>query len=267
MGATLKALGDTGTLLRHNPILWTGGTVLTIVFLVVYVVLNLIPLVGLLSVFVTPVFATGLLGMAYAGRNGNADLSAFVDGVTDNYLPYLASTLLLGAVGFVFAIVFGLVAFLTVGFGAMGAGAGRGAAAGLSAIIVLLLLGGFLIGGLVGLVIQFFDVAIVVDDAGPLSAFSKSFALVSSAPLSVLGYTVARTVLGGLLFTVPWVLFAVLGAGVSAMGGGPGASESLGIVLLAGLGLYGLVVLPLGVVVLATYHVAYFNRHKAAGAV
>jgi hypothetical protein len=166
---------------------------------------------------------------------------------------------ILSALSFVAALIFAVFVAFTIG---LGAGMG-GDASMLSLVVISVFALGFVA---VGVTVQFFDVAIVVDDAGILGSFSASLRLLLGAPLSVLGYTVLRAVFGVVFFFVPLLVatFATEMTASSATAGGFGTGSTLFLVLLV---FWGLVALPVGHVVLATYHVAFFNRHSASGTV
>lgn len=279
MGAAIDAIGDTGKILRHNPLIVPVGIGVNVVggliTLVVSFVLGLIPLFGpLLAPVVQGVFAavmvTGLLGMAYAGRNGNGNLDAFMSSVQNGFLSYLGAFLLLMTVSFVVTFVLFLVFIFTVGFGAAGiseAGGGASAFARVGLMIALMFLVVMFVFALVGFVIQFFDIAIVADDATALSSFSKSFDLVTRAPLSVLGYTALRALIVGSVVGIPYVIVLVLGAGVESLAGSTasGLGQGFGLVTIVLLGIWVLVIGPLGFIVNFTYHAAFYNRHQALG--
>jgi len=255
MGAALEAIGDTTTLLRHNRVILTGGAALTIGAAVVWAGLSLVPLVGpLLWALVLPAVMTGLLGLVYAGRNGDADYDDVVSGVSENYLSYLGANAIIAVVTLIFGI-FAAIVILIVGRGARaGVTDGTlgepepGIIAGLDVMLLVLGLFALLLAVVVGFLVQFFDVAIVVDDAGSASCFLRSVALVRSAPGSVVGYTLIRAAIVSVV-VVPYVL----------LGGGP---DGTGAPVLA---IWVLVLVPLGTVVSLTYHVAFYNRHKSKG--
>lgn len=271
MGSVLDALGDTKTMVAHNTVLWAGGGAITLGLLIVMMGLNIIPLIGpFLGMFVAPVLATGIIGLAYAARNGNASLDDFTASVSENYVTYLLATLLIGAAYTAVAFVFVIVAVILVFVGSTsGSGMEGGEAffASMGLAMMLLFVVVFLLTFLVGLAIQFFDVAIVIDDAGPIDAFKRSLSLIKRAPLSVVGYTLMRSVLGGLVIGVPLAGAFLLLFGSAFAAGGVDGGESLGLLPLIGFAVWGLVVLPIGNVIMVTYHVAFYNRHRAAGTI
>ncbi|MFC7077185.1 DUF7847 domain-containing protein [Haloarcula halophila] len=259
MGAAIKALSDTGTLLRHNPVIVLLGALSMAVLAVVNFVLGLIPLVGtLVSLFVYPAFIAGLLSLIYAGRDGRADASDFTDGLGEHYLRMLGAYGLL-AVPSVVLIVVAVAVTVTVGLTATEPGSAASASSATPMLLVFALVGLAVAVGYLGL--QFFNVAIV-SGAGVLESFSTSLSLAASAPLSTLGFTILKTGLGAVMLGLPLAVLVVTGAGLSELTAG--SNPLAGGVLVLGLLAYWLVGIPLWRVVSNTYHVAYFNRRQFA---
>lgn len=273
MGAAIDALSDTWTLLKHNPIILGLGWVASIALAVANFVLGLIPLLGrLFSLLLGPAFLAGMLGLAYAGRNGDAGADDFMESIGDNYLRLLGSTVLFAVL---FAVIGGVGVAVTVFAMPMGSSAagGYGGLATAGTFLVPLLAVGVGLFALF-LLLQFFDVAIVVNDASVTESFGQSVRMAANDPLSVVGYTLLRMLLGVVLFLGPVaVLASLVGGAVMAaggLGGGSGMGNLMGAAGIAAavLGLLWLFVLvPLGQVLLLTYHVAFFNRHTAKGTV
>lgn len=266
MGAAIDALTDVGTFLKHNPVILAVGWVASVTILMANAVLGQIPLLGqLLSVFLGPVFLAGMLGTIYAGRDGSASTSDFVESLRSHYLRLLGGSLVVGGVMLVVGVGGLLATVFAMSFGST-TGRGTGPAAMVGAALIPLLAIGVVLG-LFYTVVQFFDVAIVVEDAGVVESFRRSVELLAAAPLSVLGYTVLRAVVGALFVFAPLVVVAsAVGGVVSAASAGSGLDGLLGAAGLAVVALllvWFLVLLPLGQIVGLTYHVAYFNRHKA----
>lgn len=261
----MTALSDAYRLVRYNPIVLGVGWIGAVILGAVNVVLGIVPILGVLSLFLSPVFLAGMLALVYSGRNGNAAASDFAGGVVDHYPSLLGGTLLFGLVttGTLLVGVF-VPAVLMPATGGIDAGFGGGAMA--TAFLVVFSLVGLLLL-VFGVLFQFFDVAIVVDDASVLDAFGHSFDVFTSAPLSVVGYTVLRTLLGVLFFVAPLVALVTAATGlVSAASVGAGGGDVVGAVGVVALGLglaYVLVLIPLGQVALLTYHVAFYNRFTA----
>lgn len=266
MGIAITALSDAYRLVQHNPVVLWLGWVATVAIGVANLVLGFIPLVGnLLSLLLGPVFLAGMLALIYSGRDGTASPSEFLEGVKSHYLSLLGSSFLLGLL----LTVIGVGGFVAMAFFMpMGSSVNGGLGAGAATAAILLPVAVIGISVVVlGMLFQFFDVAIVVDGESAISAFNRSIAVFTTAPLSALGYTVLRGVLGGLFFFVPLALIATMASSllsVAAMGSAGGdILGAAGITVIGGLALWLLVLLPLGQVVLLTYHVAFYNRFTA----
>ncbi|WP_324758962.1 hypothetical protein [Haloarcula montana] len=258
MGAAIKALSDTGTLLRHNPVIVLLGVLSMAVLAVVNFVLGLIPLIGnLVSLFVYPAFIAGLLSLIYAGRDGSADLSDFTDGLGEHYLRMLGAYALVTVPTVLLVIVVAVVTATTVGLSNPQPGSATPSATPM--LLVFALMGLAVAVGYLGL--QFFNVAIV-SGAGVIESFTTSLGLATSAPLSTLGFTILKTGLGAVMLGLPLAVLVVTGAGLSELTAG--SNPLAGGVLVLGLLAYWLVGIPLWRVVSNTYHVAYFNRRQFA---
>lgn len=288
MGIALTALSDAYTLIRHNPVILAVGWIAAILFGIVNAatgfVLGLIPLVGpLVSQFVSvvlwAVFLAGLLALIYAGRDGEASLSHFLEGIRDHSLSLLGAFLAIGTLFFVL-VVGGTIATVfvmptggaAVGTAPGGVGGAAGPAPGLAAGAALLPLLALGLGLLVlGVLFQFADVAIVVGETSALGSFGASFEVFRRSPLSALGYTVLRAVLGAFFFFVPVIVFlttigGITSAALDPAGGGGDLLGALGIASLVFALVWLVVIVPLGQAVLYTYHVAFFNRYEARAA-
>lgn len=259
MGVAVTALSDAYRLVRHNPVVVGVGWAAAVALTVATGVLYLVPLVGpVVAAFLGPAFLAGFLSLAYSGRDGDADASDFLDGVGDHYLSLLGASLLLGFV----MTVLGVGSVAVAAFVApMGSGIGGGGLP--TAVLVPLAVVGFLLLVL-SVLLQFFDVAIVVDGASALGAFERSASAFATAPLSVLGYTVLRALIGGLFFVAPMAALSVVATGLLSAGStaapGSGLGAGAGAATLALVAVYFLVVVPLGYVATLTYHVAFYNR-------
>ncbi|SEK56330.1 DUF7847 domain-containing protein [Haloferax larsenii] len=185
--------------LRRNPVLFLGGLILGLVALPQLATqLAQIPLLpfGLqvVTFFVMPFFAAGLYAMAgeATGERGRTSLSTLTAAGREKYVPYLLAKIValgimipfgiaLGILGVVGIFAIGLSAATTGGGPAMGVGVlsllGVGALIVLAYIIVLFL-------------IQFFPVAVVVNDADAIESFKQSYRLVRSNIVPTLGYSV-----------------------------------------------------------------------------
>ncbi|ELZ85709.1 hypothetical protein C453_07838 [Haloferax elongans ATCC BAA-1513] len=185
--------------LRRNPVLFLGGLILGLVTLPQLTTqLAQIPLIpfGLqvVTFFVMPFFAAGLYAMAdeATGNRGQTSLSTLTDAGREKYVPFLLAKIVSIGIMIPFGIAFAILAVVgvfaiglsaaTTGGGlAMGAGVlgllGAGALLLLAYIIVLFL-------------IQFFPVAVVVNDADAIESFKQSYRLARSNIVPTLGYSV-----------------------------------------------------------------------------
>lgn len=270
MGIAITALSDAYSLVRHNPIILGIGWLAALLLGIANVVLGFIPLLGrVISLFLWPAFLAGMLALVYSGRDGDASVDDFLDGIGDHYLPLLGSTFLLGIV--VFVVAFGglLFSFFLVPIGGPGRGLGEPSAMLATMLVPLLAIG--LTVFVLGTLFQFFDVAIVADDESVVSAFGRSLDVFRSAPASVLGYTVLRAVLGSLFFIAPLVAIATVASSLLSLAtvGGGSSGDIMGaggIAVVALVAVYFFLLVPLGYVVTMTYHVAFYNRFGATAA-
>ena len=268
MGAAIDALGDSIGISTRNPNLVLGGVVAMILLFGVGGVLSLIPLVGPLvtNVVVAPVALAGMVAMANAAATDSSSFGDFTGGISDHSLTLMGAYALLFVIQMGIGILF-VVAFFFLGFGALAAGAGAGAGPGtgdpgamfgaLGGTMLVVFLVALLVALAVALVTQFLDVAVVVGDADATGSFGEAIDLVTSGPLSVLGYSLLRGIVGVVVVGVP------LGVGVGAVVYGFDGAGTLPIVL-------GLVVMllaiPAGFAFLFAYHVAYYRRRTGVAA-
>lgn len=270
MGATITALSDSRIALQRHLTLVVYTTLVAVATMIVAFLLTAVGLVipilpqFVVSILVVPVGLTAIVGMVYAGVNGESP----VDGATRALEEYGLS--LIGAHAIYQFAVFGLslvltvlVAF-TVGLGTLSAGAGGtgdpSAAAGSlfagGASVFLLALA--VLAGLVmvvaAFIVQFLDVAVVLSGSGAVEAYRTVVQFVIDAPLSVLGYTVMRGLVVVLGVGAPLV---VVGGALTTAGVGDLATVAV-------LGLLALLVLPFVAAFLAVYHDAYYQRRRRA---
>ncbi|WP_224269687.1 hypothetical protein [Haloprofundus salinisoli] len=159
------------------------------------------PLVGsvgsLLLVLAAPFFVGGIVGMARDALGGRASLSTFTAEGKKNYVTLLLANVLQFALVFVGFLVFGVAAlavFALVGVFAPDPTAGLGLGVGVVFFGLLALV--FLVAFLFQFFFQFYTVAIVVEGAGVVDGFKRSYGLVRSNLLSVFGYTLLAVVIG-----------------------------------------------------------------------
>ncbi|WP_435066923.1 hypothetical protein [Haloplanus sp. C73] len=201
MPSTVAAFKDGTTLLRENPVLLLAG-----LFLAAGNQLSLLgdavsrPLlsaaVSLVGFLVFPFVLGGFVGMVQTAlRNGTPSLGTFVTAGRTHYVRLLLGSLLFALLVLGVAIGVGMGSF-ALGVGVIAAGSADGTIAFAtmvgSAVVWLL----FVLA--VILFLQFYDVAIVVEESGVTDAFRRSVALVRTNLASVVGFSV----LWGLLFNL-----------------------------------------------------------------
>ncbi|RQG90411.1 DUF7847 domain-containing protein [Natrarchaeobius chitinivorans] len=261
MGYAISSFQEAiGTVLEH-PTLIAGIGVTSMIGMFLYMFIAYIPFVGMFVAWIIPaLMLAAVLTMAYEGVRGTPSFDHLVNGLEDSAVPMILAFLLLMAVymvaGFGFAIVFVALIFAGAMSADSAADAGAGAdpamfeALGLGIIALFVIT--FLVIFLVGIIIQFFDAAIVVGDAGVVDAFKASWGVVRSNPISVLGYTLMRIVIG----YVPVIVAGIL-AGIGALIG----SGDQAFYLAALLAVLGFVVVgPIVWTIMFVYHVSYFDQ-------
>lgn len=262
MGAAIDALGDSIDIARRNPNLVLGGVVATLLLVVVGGVLSFIPLLGpvLAQIVVTPIALAGMIAMANAAATDSASFGDFTDGIGDHSSTLMGAFALLYVVWMGIGMVF-LVAAVFVGFGVLSAGAvssDPGGAASALGGTFLLIIGVFgIVALLVAIVTQFLDVAVVVGEADATGSFGESVDLVTSGPLSVVGYSILRAVVALVGIGVPFVVGAASVAWGLEDGGSVPMVAGVGVMLLA---------LPVGLAFIYAYHVAYYRRRTGVAA-
>lgn len=257
MGYALDALPMGVKNVQRNPILVAISIavgVATLPVLLVAAALIIIPLVGpvftriVIAGAIKPLLIGGIVGVAGAGFATSVGFGDYLDTVKENFVS-LAGTFLLYEVGvFVFSIVLVAVMLFTGLLGSFaGAAAGESALAstGMGLGIVATYLLGLLAIVTYAVVFQFLDVAVVLGDHGATAAFGKSWQLVREAPLSVLGYTVLRGLLGTFIL-LPGYVITIVGV------------QTSDVVMWVGLGIT-LLLYPVAFAVLMSYHAAYYG--------
>lgn len=199
MGHAVTAFSNTVARIAEYPlfVLLFGGVATVLTFL--NFIVGQIPLLGwILSPFVVgPIVTTGLLAIAFDfNKHGDVQLSEFMDGAGE-YWPTLAVAYLLGSVVGVVALVIatmGLTIFAGVGSAVLSSSP-EAAASGMGLVTVLGVLAIFALILLAAGIFQFIDVAIVLNGATATRSFGVSWELFKSAPVSVIGYSVARALM------------------------------------------------------------------------
>ena len=259
MGPAIDALRPAIAVGRRNPAFLAVSVATLVGAGVVRLVVDRMPVVGDLtdSLFGTPAVAALLLGMAAAGLATNAaTVSDGVGTLRSSYRSLLGAYAVL-VVGVLVVVLSGAVAVAAVLFlGVVVEPAGGLRAAGSTAIpasgpvvaVSVVALAVALVGGLA---LQFFDVAVVVDDESALSAFAVSWRLYAEDPLGVVGYSVLR-------------LVPVVAAGLVV-----GTGYELGRAVAAGTGglllavAAAVLVSPPAFAFVTAYHVAYYEARTA----
>lgn len=235
-------------------------------------------LLQLVTFFITPFLLAGLIGMAVEAQADGTALDTLSREGKEHYVPLLLGTLLRAAIQFAFGIVvalFGIVA-VVVGIGGTGALSGGNAdpaalvgSLGLIAVVFLLVV---VVPYLAVLfLIQFFPVAIVVEDRDVIDALKRSYGVVRSNLFPALGYTVL-SVLVWLLQVVPVSAFTLgrslsqfqnlEAGGTPTTGGGFGNAGSLSLfspVEVAVISAMSLVLVTLLFALQQSYAVAFFQ--------
>lgn len=256
MGAAIDALGDSIGISTRNPNLVLGGAVAMVLLFGVGGVLSLIPLFGPLvtNVVVTPIALAGMVAMANAAAADSASLSDFTGGIGDHSVTLMGAFALLFVVQMGLGLLF-LVAVFFVGFGVVSAGATSGEPGAMFGALGGTILLVFAVVGLVALAVvivtQFLDVAVVVGGEDATGSFGESIALVTSGPLSVVGYSILRGLVGLAAVGIP----LIVGLGAVVWGADGGRT----VPIVAGLGVM-VLALPAGFAFLYAYHVAYYRR-------
>jgi hypothetical protein len=191
-------------------------------------------LLQLVTFFVTPFVLAGVIGMARDALDGSGSLDALIETGTDRYLDLLLGTLVELGIQLTFGVVFVVLA-LIVGVSGVSGGVGPATLVG-GGVLVLAVLAYLT----VLFVIQFYPIAVVVDDAGPVDGVTRSVSFVRGNVLSTLGYSVVTVVVGGLasLPVSGLVAYRFLAGdvGPAGSGGGMGPGPGSGTEPLGGMG-------------------------------
>ncbi|MFC7203860.1 hypothetical protein ACFQJC_10055 [Haloferax namakaokahaiae] len=279
--AAISSLFTALSALRRNPVIFLGGLISGLVTLPQLATqLAAIPLVPnalqILTFFITPFVAAGIYGMAQESlSNQETSFSTFTAVGREKYVPLLLANLVNFGIYVAFLIVFGIVAIAaaaSIGIGALAGGGdfalGTGAIIALGIVVLLGL--AFVV---VQFLIQFFPVAVVVDDAGAIEAFGDSYRLVRANIVSTLGYSII-TFVAALVVATPVTGFVIFRTFQniqdvqSAQAGGgavPNAAAGLGLSLVEVLSLsaISLALTMLLVAFTSTYAVSFYQAHAA----
>lgn len=238
MGA-ISSLRTTGGALARNPVVFVGALLVALLSVLVQVPqfagqaigspalsILLSVLVPALSFFISPFLVGGLLGMANEAVAGETSLGAFVRAGKARYVTLLLSTLLYTVVLFALFIGLAIIAAIVVlvaGVSLGGAGGDPSAVIGIAILLAVLVL--LLVFLLVVFFVQFYTVAVVVEDAGVVECFKRSYRLVRENLLSTLGYNLLSVFIT-LVVAVP--ILIVVAVALLVVGGFPSAPATPG---------------------------------------
>lgn len=260
MGRVVPAFKRSIDLLRMDPrLLLVAGGVLLVSFLLANV-LSLIPLLGPIlqlghAYLVRPLVLAAVLALIVGvGKRGHIELDDLVEGPSDHGLSLAGAFAVIITGAIIGAVALTVVLVFVAGFGsALQPGSGVADALG---VVGLALVGlALLVGIVIGLVVQFVDVAIVVGGAGALESFRTAAATVRAAPLSVVGYSLVRTLLTLLPTAGVFGVLVVFGVAAGAAGA---EGDAAGLVVIVGSVLAALVLVPILRTLSLVFHVTFF---------
>jgi uncharacterized membrane protein len=186
--------------------------VMTLMLIVIFIVLSLIPLVGGLAIsLLLPVFAGGwMLAARKVDAGGNAEIADLFSGFRDKLSPLLV----LGALMLAASLVITLVAVL-LGAGAIlgvitgvALGSGDGAMAGLGAGMLGLLVA-VALSLVVTMAIWFAPALVVLRNVAPVEAMKASFAACLKNTVPLLVYSVlylVAAIVASIPFGLGWIV-------------------------------------------------------------
>lgn len=263
MGTAIDSLGTAAEITTENPLLLGITFLVTVGAFVISGILSFIPLIGqLIATPVTALLFSGIVGAVYVAiRTGRGiSFSGYTAAIENKWKSILGAYTVLVLLQIGIGIALFVLLFFVVGFSAFGAStaggmegsSGPGAAsmmAGVGAVTLLVFLAFFLVLALLGMIVQFLDVAIVVGDFSAIEAYSEAWSLFAEAPLSVIGYSLLRgfvTFLGILpAVVVAWALW------------GSDPMVAIGVA-----GLVGVVGLTVAFAYAWSYHTAYYVSRR-----
>lgn len=260
MGAAIDALKDTFGVVQRNPIILLIAAVAQFAMAVGGAIVSIIPIVGPIvsAVVITPTILGGYYYAADRAHQENAvGFDDFTQGMSENWKSLAGAYALLVTLAIAFMFIITMIAML-MGVSALsaadpGSGAPTAALGGSMMLLFPITIVGFF---LIGMVVQFVDVAVVVGDQNATGAFSKAWELFREDPLSVFGYSILRTALPMAVFIIP-MSFMGIGGGLAA---GGGASEMGAVFIVAVLLM--LLLYPVIFSLMMTYHAVYFRYRE-----
>lgn len=276
--AAIKSLRTALQILVRTPVLFLAGLFLALVLLPQTVLslagVPIVPmLLQILTFFITPFILAGLIGMAAEGLDGDTSLSTWKRVGRDRYLPLLLGSLVEFGIAILFGIAF-LVAIVgivfAIGVGSIASGGFDPSSLGTGTLLIGIAVVGLLLLAylVVAFFIQFYQVAIVADEADVVDGFRDSIGLVRNNLLSTLGYSII-TVVVSLLVSAPVVAFAAfaaLGSPQPPTGGTPmpGAFAPTGfsLVTVAALSAITFALSTVLTTFKLTYATAFYRQHS-----
>ncbi|WP_248898186.1 hypothetical protein [Haloplanus halobius] len=256
--AVLKALRQTPSTLRHNPILFVPVLVI-LLFQIPQLVLQAVnPLIAsivsmilsLALLFVMPFFQAGIVGMADEALDGQTSLDSFLREGKSNYVSVLVASLVLVAVNF----TIGFVAFFVAIFGGFALFSDTSGGVGTATLVILGLIVALLVLAylLFAFFVQFYSQAIVIDDLGAVDGLKHSISVVRHHLVSTLGYSVLVGVLGSIV------------GGVFGIGSLLASPQSTGALHLPQVSIAGVVGVSFLIVAVGTLFGGFFGVYSVA---
>jgi hypothetical protein len=245
-------------LVAYSYALMAVAIVVGLPLLLVATVLSIVPLFGqlfarpLLMIPIKTLLLGGMLGLATAGFRGSVELDDLTDTYREHGLSLAGAFAIHEATLVVVGMALGAVMLVFVFGGTMSMSAidSEAASAGFGVAFVALYVVALLVVVAISVFFQFLDVAVVLGDHGAFDAVEECGRLVRNGPVSVLGYTVLRAVLA-LVILLPGYVLMLVGIEVAEVITWVGTL----VVLL----LY-----PIALAVLMSYHVAYYGHRVKA---
>lgn len=232
----------------------------------------------LVTLFLTPLVVAGTLGMAReALEEGQTSLATFSAVARERYLALLLAVLLqagivlaLGVLALVVLVVGVVVALFFVDVGpsaAIATDPSRLLQPDVLVVAVLTLLVATLVFYGPRVFFQFFAVAVVTDDAGPVEGYRRSVGLVRRNFASALGFTAVRVAVSLVAALPPLAATGLQLGGVAATGGSADPQTVAGVGAVSPAGVVALTAFVLGTQVVLTPFTHTYARafYAAAG--
>jgi hypothetical protein len=245
--------------LRHNPNIFAGALVVTLLSGAIALLSFVDPIVANLSsifwVFVWPFLIAGLLGIIFEARTERAQLTTLITSGKSHYLSMLGATLLFIVVLFAIAFLSFILAFVLLIGAVIGSAEGL-LGGGLSLLLLVTIVPLFILPYILAyMFFQFYDTGIIVGGKSATSSISHSFGLVRQNFISVFGYTIIFFLIQAVGYGPGYALLFLGGAGITETGQLVITSGSLFVV-------GSLLTLIFGTLAMAlafTYHVTFYE--------